>query len=65
MAKVRTKFENQDWKLEIEDAKPKGAVSPGFIAPRFAICALPFDLFSAFACGFAFCALPFAFRLAL
>jgi hypothetical protein len=36
-AKVKTKFENQDWKLEIEDANPQGAVSARFIGARFAI----------------------------
>jgi hypothetical protein len=54
MAKVKAKFESRKWELEIEGANPKRAVPARFIAARFAICALPFDLFSAFACGFAF-----------
>jgi hypothetical protein len=45
MAKVKktyTKFENRNWKLEIEDANPKRAVSARFIAARFAIGLLRF-----------------------
>ena len=41
-SKENTKFEKRNWKLEIEEANPKRAVSVRFIAARFAICVLPF-----------------------
>jgi hypothetical protein len=41
-SKEKTKFENRNWKLEIEDANPKRAASAKFIAARFAICPLRF-----------------------
>jgi hypothetical protein len=42
MAKVKTKFENRNWKLEIQDAKPERVISPRLIAASFAICLLRF-----------------------
>jgi hypothetical protein len=36
-SKENTRFENRNWKLEIEDVNPKRAVSARFIAARFAI----------------------------